>query len=214
MPFRIIPLVSGQFYHVYNRGVEKRLIFNNRRDYSRFIQTTKYYQLNGPKPKFSNFFKYQIFKPDLNKKIVNIVCYSLMPNHFHFLIKQLKDGGVSEFVSKLSNSYTKYFNIKNNRVGPLLQGPFKAVLIESEEQLIHVSRYIHLNPLVSHLVKGLDQHDWSSWREYTGNIQGFCSKEEILTFFKTSEYYRQFVLDHADYAERLESIKHKLLEEI
>lgn len=174
----------------------------------------RYYQLDGPKPKFSNFFKYQIFKPDLNKKIVDIICYCLMPNHFHLLLKQLKDGGISEFISKLTNSYTKFFNIKNNRVGPLLQGQFKAVLIESDEQLIHVSRYIHLNPLVSHLVKDLYQYEWSSWREYMGSIQEFCSKQDILAFFKSPEHYRKFVLDHADYAERLESIKHKLLEEV
>ena len=137
-----------------------------------------------------------------------------MPNHFHFLIKQLKDGGITEFVSKLSNSYTKYYNTKYNRVGPLLQGEFKAVLIESDDQLIHVSRYIHLNPIASFLVKDLKNYRWSSYPEFTGEIKdGFCAKEEILSFFKSPKDYEKFVLDQVDYAQKLELIKHQLLEE-
>ena len=149
MPSRTFPFVKGQYYHIYNRGVEKRTIFKNRFDHRRFIKTVLYYQLEGPKPKFSNFFNYQLFKPDFDKKIVDIVCYCLMPNHFHFLLKQLRDGGITEFVSKITNSYTKYFNTKDKRIGPLFQGEFKSVLVESDEHLMHISRYIHLNPLVS-----------------------------------------------------------------
>lgn len=213
MPARFIPFVNGQTYHVYNRGVEKRRIFENRRTHSRFLQTAQYYQLEGPKPKFSNFIKRKLFKPDPNKKIVEILSYCLMPNHFHFLIKQLKDGGVSEFISKLTNSYTKFYNIKFNRVGPLLQGQFKAVLIESDEQLVHVSRYIHLNPLVSYLVKDLDQYEWSSYKEYIGTRNnGICTKEDILDSFKTFQSYKLFVLDQASYATDLERMKHKLLD--
>lgn len=215
MPSRIFPFVNGQFYHIYNRGSEKRSIFTNRRDQHRFIQTLRYYQLEGPKPRFSNFFKYQIFKPDLNKKIVEIICFCLMPNHFHLLLKQLKEGGVTEFISKLSNSYTKYFNTKHKRIGPLLQGEFKAVLVESDEQFIHLSRYIHLNPLVSYLVKNLNLYEWSSYREYIDNkTDGICTKQDILSFFKSPDKYQQFVLDQADYGAKLELIKHKLIEEI
>src|SRR3972149_3368728 len=155
MPSRIFPFVNGHYYHIYNRGVEKRIIFEKNRDCSRLIKTTRYYQLIGPKPRLSKFLLGSIFKPDSTKKIVDIICYCLMPNHFHFLIKQLKEGGITEFVSKLSNSYTKFYNTKYSRVGPLLQGEFKAVLIENDEQLIHTSRYIHLNPVASFLVKEL-----------------------------------------------------------
>lgn len=216
MPSRIFPFVDGQFYHIYNRGTEKRPIFVNRRDQNRFLQSMLYYQLKGPKPRFSKSFKNPFFnKQDLNKKIIDIICYCLMPNHFHFLLKQLEEGGITEFLSKLSNSYTKYFNTKHRRVGPLLQGEFKAVLIESDEQLLHVSRYIHLNPLVSYIVKNLDLYEWSSYEEYTSSKNnGICAKEEILGFFKSSESYKQFVLDQADYGEKLEQIKHQLLEEV
>jgi len=213
MPSRIFPFVNGQFYHIYNRGTEKRTIFEKQWDYSRLIKTIKYYQLLGLKPKLSRFLMGSIFKPDTDKKIVDIICYCLMPNHFHFLIKQLKDGGITEFISKLSNSYTKYYNVKYNRVGPLLQGEFKAVLIESDAQLIHVSRYIHLNPIASFLVKDLNEYRWSSYKEYVENdTNGICNKEAVLSFFKSPKDYEKFVLDQVDYAQRLEIIKHQLLD--
>lgn len=214
MPLRIIPFVNDSIYHIYNRGNEKRPIFHTRRDYSRFIKAAQYYQLEGPKPKFSNFSKGGLFKPSLDKKIVAILCFCIMPNHFHFMVRQLKDGGVVEFIRKLSDSYTKYYNIKHERVGPLLQGRFKAVLVESDEQFIHLSRYIHLNPLVSFLIKDLKQYEWSSYNEYIKNSNGICSKEDILGFFKTSKKYEQFVLDQIDYGKQLELLKHKIIEEI
>lgn len=214
MPSRIFPFVNSHYYHVYNRGVEKRSIFENNWDKIRLLKTMQYYQLLGPKPKLSKFLVSQLFEPDLNQKIVDITCYCLMPNHFHFLLKQTKNGGITEFVSKLSNSYTKYYNVKHKRIGPLLQGEFKAVLIENDEQLLHVSRYIHLNPLVSLLVKDLKEYRWSSYKEFVQNdSRGICTKESILSFFKSPENYKQFVLDQADYAQKLKLIKYHLLGE-
>lgn len=214
MPSRIIPFVNEQIYHIYNRGVEKRSIFQGTRDYQRFLQAMQYYQTQGPKPKFSKFFQPKALKYKIGsgRKIVEIFASCLMPNHFHLLLKQTRDGGITEFISKLSNSYTKYYNTKYGRVGPLLQGEFKAVLVESDEQLLHLSRYIHLNPLSSFLVKNLDHYQWSSYTEYISGSQGICSKEEILGFFKTPKDYQQFVLDQADYAQKIESIKHKLID--
>lgn len=212
MPRRIIPFANDYFYHIYNRGVEKRSIFENNRDYSRLIKTIKYYQLEGPKPKLSKFLTSSAFKLEFNSKIVEIICYCLMPNHFHFLIKQLKDGGITEFISKLSNSYTKYYNTKHTRVGPLLQGEFKAVLVESGEQFIHLSRYIHLNPIASLMVKDLKDFRWSSYEEYISNSNGICSKEDIMGYFKSPKDYEQFVLDQISYAQSLERIKHAVID--
>jgi putative transposase len=211
MPSRIFPFVNGQYYHIYNRGIEKRRVFANRSNLNRFISSMIYYQLEGPKSKFSNYLKRKSLKYSENK-IVDILCYCLMPNHFHFLLKQLKDNGVSEFTSKLTNSYTRYFNTKNNRVGPLFQGEFKAVMVESDEQLLHLSRYIHLNPLVSYLVKELKQYEWSSYNEYKTNQPGICAKEDVLAFFKKPEKYQEFVHDQEDYALQLQFIKHHTLE--
>lgn len=215
MPYRTTPFVNEHFYHVYNRGVEKRSIFEKSWDYNRLIKTIRYYQFEGPKPKLSKFLAGHLLKPvDESKKIVDIISYCLMPNHFHFLVRQLRDGGITEFVSKLSNSYTKYYNTKHTRVGSLFQGQFKAVLIESDEQLLHVSRYIHLNPLVSNLTRDLNLYRWSSYSEYIDNNPGICNKEPIMSFFKSSGDYEKFIADHADYGLALEIIKHQLLEDV
>ncbi len=210
MPGRITPLITGEYYHVFNRGSDKRDLYIQPRDYTRFQQTFYYYQFSGPKTKFSQFTKSNLFKPILNEKLIEVLCFCLMPNHFHFLIKQLRENGISIFISQLSNSYTKYFNVKYNRIGPLLQGAFKAVRIKTDEQLVHVSRYIHLNPVVSGIVKLPEKYNWSSYSEYVNQNPIFCSTSEILKFFKSSEKYQKFVEDQIDYASKLEIIKHHI----
>lgn len=168
----------------------------------------------GPKPKFSNFAKFKLGTDffDNDKKVVEILCYCLMPNHFHFLVRQLKDGGISQFVSQVSNSYTKFFNTKYDRVGALLQGVFSAVLVETDGQLVHLSRYIHLNPLVSDLVKNLSTYKWSSYVEYVSGQGLLCSVSEILGYFASPAAYEKFVLDQAEYGQSLEWLKHKLID--
>lgn len=215
MPGRTTSLVTGQFYHIYNRGSEKRDIFTQPRDYSRFQKTFYYYHLFGPKPSFSKFAKsdLNLFKPDPNKKLVEMICYCLMPNHFHFLVKQLKDNGISTFMSQLSNSYTKYFNTKYKRIGALFQGSFKAVLVKTDEQLVHLSRYIHLNPVVSGLVKNLNSYKWNSYPEYISGAKVYCSSEEILNFYSSIKSYQEFVEAQIDYGTTLEILKHRVIEE-
>ena len=111
------------------------------------------------------------------------------------------------------HSYTKYRNVKYNRQGPVFQGIFKAVRIETDEQLVHVSRYIHLNPLVSLLVKDLKLYPWSSYLEYIGMRDNpAVKKDEILSFFKSPKDYEKFILDQADYGTRLELIKHTMID--
>lgn len=185
--------------------------FNMKWDYQRFLKTTLYYQLEGPKPRFS------IFDPrvtDLARKerIVDIICYCFMPNHFHLLLKQRRAGGITEFMAKLTNSYTKYFNMKNKRVGPLFQGEFKAVHIETDDQLIHLSRYIHLNPIINYVSKDLDSYQWSSYSEYIRESNGVCDKDIVLGQFNSIHNYKQFVLDQESYARELKFIKHQLLD--
>lgn len=212
MPYRTTPLISGEYYHIYNRGIAKQNIFATTRDYQRFTQTFFYYQIQNPKPKFSHRTS-SLYKIDPTKKIVDILCYCLMPNHFHLLVKQLQDGGISEFMRKFVHSYTKYWSTRRKRSGPLIQAMFKAVRIETDEQLLHVSRYIHLNPFVSSLVKDLNTHTWSSYLAYIGlEDNPTIAKEEILKFFKSSQAYEKFVLDQADYGKTIELIKHASLD--
>lgn len=215
MPGRATPLINDYLYHVFNRGSEKRNIFLQPRDYRRFLQTSSYYQFPGPKPKFSQFTKSKLnpFKSLAESRLVEIICYCLMPNHFHFLLRQRKENGISIFMSQISNSYTKYFNTKYNRIGALFQGVFKSVLVETDEQFIHLSRYIHLNPVVSDLVKKLEKYPWSSYHEYMQETKGLCFVGEILGHFRSRVEYRKFLEDQIEYGRSLELIKHQLIDE-
>lgn len=212
MPYRTTPLVNGSFYHIYNRGVAKLPIFEQKQDFKRFLATLSYYQIKGPKPRFSYLLRKKNIHLDKSKKIIEIVAYCLMPNHFHLLIKQTEEGGITEFVRKFSDSYTKYYNIKYNRVGPLFQGEFKSVLVQTDEQLIHLLRYIHLNPVVAGLTDNLISYSWSSHKEYLNNSEVLCNIQPILPYFKTQNSYEDFLLDQIDYGKQVELIKHQTFE--
>jgi REP element-mobilizing transposase RayT len=137
MPYRNGPIVAGQYYHVFNRTVESRLLFRSDANYRYFLR------------RISKILPLHPLK---------IICYCLMPNHFHFLLKTLKDDTVSGFISLLLNGYVKALNIQSGIKGPLFPSRFKHVLIESDAQLIHLMRYIHLNPVKASLVR--DPADW------------------------------------------------------
>lgn len=223
MPYRTIPLVKGEYYHVYNRGVAFQNVFRNKRDYERFLLCLHYYQFSTVPIRLSKFLQIQqaerevIFKKitaSSNDKIVDVVAYCLMPNHFHFLLKQNTEDGISRFLRLTVNSYARYFNTKYKRVGSLFQGMFKVVHVETDEQLLHLSRYIHLNPLVSYLVKEQDflAYPWSSLQEYTKGAAIISNPKPILENFSGNQDYRDFVLDQAGYGRELEKIKHLKLE--
>lgn len=214
MPYRIVPLTNGSYYHIYNRGVEKRIIFNDDHDYQRFLRVLYYYQFSGPKPPFSDHHRFKVKDYSSNPKIGEVHCYCLMPNHFHILIKQVGEGGITEFMRKILNSYTKYFNVKYRRVGPLFQGGFKAVLVDNDIHLMHLSRYIHLNPYVIKLCQNVEDYKYSSYPHYCGvTSDKLCVDETVLSNFKDKADYQKFVEGHADYAKDLEIMKHLLLEE-
>lgn len=201
----------GEFYHVYNRGVEKRTTFVNKRDYQRFWQTLDYYRFANLPIRFSLKDRPSLKKlPKDSKVLIEIVAFCLMPNHFHLILKEVEEGGITKFMSRVLNSYTKYFNTKHNRVGPLFQGSFKAKRIESDEQLSHLSRYIHLNPLIDYLTKDLILYKFSSYREFLNLDDGFCQKDYILSHFKNVTDYQQFVLDQEDYGRSIKLIERSI----
>lgn len=146
--------------------------------------------------------------------LVEIISYVLMPNHFHLLIRQTSDNGISTFIRRSINSYTRYLNTKRSRVGPLFQGAFKAVRVEDDEQLIHLSRYIHLNPLVSFVVKESEfrNYPWSSLPDYLKGQSNLIDVDMVLGHFSSPKSYEKFIFDQADYAKELEKIKHLKLE--
>lgn len=181
-----------------------------------------YYRFANCPVKFSHFKVLSVEEKEnilsrLNKeskRLVDIIAFCLMPNHVHFLLKQLFDNGISKFMAKITSGFSHYFNLRHERVGHLFQGNFGAVRIENEEQFIHVSRYIHLNPVSSYLIKieDIDNYEYSSFPEYIGRRKGFCNTKEILSYFKGMDDYKKFIYDYADYAKQLENIKHLTLE--
>jgi len=222
MPYRKIPIIQGEIYHVFNRSVAKQPIFLSKRDFNRAIECIKFYQHADLPFRFSHFNRLPKEQKDQTSEliknspeIIEILTYCLMPNHVHFLLKGLTESGIIKFMSNFQNSYAKYFNTKNERTGTLFQPMFKAVRIESDEQLIHVNRYIHLNPITAYLIKTtdeLEQYPWSSYPNYLGESITFINKELILNYFKNITAYKQFISDQVDYQRKLDSIKHLALE--
>lgn len=223
MPRRTVPLVSGEYYHVFNRSINKEPIFVKRRDSIRSMEALSYYRFVNPPVRLSYFLsssserRQEIMRSlEDAPRLIDIIAFVFMPNHFHLLLKQLVETGISKFLAQLQNSYTRYFTTKYDRGGHLFQGQFKSVRIEDEEQLLHVHRYIHLNPYTSFVVKSLDElekYPYSSFPEYLRDRPvGICNTEVILSHFSTTTSYKKFIFDQADYQRELDRIKHLVLE--
>lgn len=224
MPYRRTPFVPDEIYHVFNRSIARQTIFRRQEDYKRIIDVINYYRFDKLPLRFSHYKRLPIEQKELftekymlkGNTALKILAYCIMPNHFHFLIKPTTKNGVSDFMRNIQNSYSKFFNLKYERTGSLFQSMFKAVRIETDEQLLHVSRYIHLNPATSYIVSRdmLGDYPWSSLRDYIlgENHNMFVDGLEVLGHFKSRDKYREFVFDNLNYQRELENIKHLLLE--
>ncbi len=218
-----IPLVTNEFYHVFNRGAARQPIFLSPSDYRQAKLTIDYYRFAHPPIRLGRLKELSIQQRNdillqLHKEHdvqVDIISFVLMPNHFHFLLRQIKEKGISTFISKFTNSYTRFLNTKHDSVGPIVQGIFKSVHIETDEQLLHVSRYIHLNPLIGHVVTGKDflLYSQSSLPDFLQGNSNMVTLEPVLNQFKSPQAYKAFILDQVDYAKELHDIKHLMLEE-
>jgi len=205
------PFITDEIYHIYNRGVEKRNIFLDKTDHFRFINSLA--EFNDIYPALPSNVRYLIRNPSQitpdcleaklpnnREPLVKILAFCLMPNHYHLLIRQSRDDGISKFMHKLGTGYTNYFNQKNKRVGSLFQGPFKAILIEKEEHFRYLPLYIHLNPLdlitpewrekevknFNKAMEFLESYRWSSYLDYTGkdNFPSVINKEFLSSIFE------------------------------
>jgi len=226
MPSRKYPLITQGYYHVYNKGVDGRVTFCDKREYLQMMALLNYYRFDSLPLSFSHFSRLTKLQQDdimLNlekksEKKIMILSYCLMPTHFHLLLQQMRDGGISEFLACLLNSYTKYFNTRHDRPGHLFLGQFKASVIDSENTLMHVSRYIHLNPYTSYLVKTFEKlltYKWSSLPEYLSPnqvVNAICDKEDILSNFNVGDGYRQFLFDQKDYQRKLKILRELVFE--
>lgn len=201
--------LENSYYHIYNRGIEGREIFRDERDYKVFLHFLKRY-LTPPATDLSEIkprYKADIFDQ------LHLIAYCLMPNHFHLLVKQFSKNAIVSLMRALGNSYVYYFNKRDQRTGPLFEGRYKATIIETEPYLLHLTRYIHLNPLLedgprtrTDLVR-LVEYPYSSYGDYLGRRQtNWVHPEEILSFFKTAQRtslkdilsYQSFVEDYKE----------------
>jgi len=161
---------AGGYYHVYNRGNRQENIFLEEADYIGYLERLRKYK---------------------KEHKISIICYCLMPNHIHLLVRQNSKAPVYKFILPLHTSYSMYFNRKYDKVGHLFQGRFKQKPVIDNEYLSYLSSYIHLNPFIDGLVKKLEDYQWSSYPDYTGLRQGtLCDKKPILDDQSLDEYRR------------------------
>lgn len=207
MATRKTSFANGELYHIYNRGVDKRIIFTDGHDIRRFLKSMIEFNTVEPVGSlYENSFR-QLggFTAKLPEKLVNIIAYCLNQNHYHLILEQRVDGGISEFMKRIGG-YTWYFNNKYKRSGSLFQGVFKDVHIDSNEYLLHVSAYVNLNDRV-HQLGGETaklKESLSSWKEYTDEgVKRICEKDIVLEQFGNIDEYKEFALSS------LESIKQK-----
>lgn len=181
MPVRKTVFNNNCYYHIYNRGVEKRIIFQDNEDYKTFMEILIWYlvpdERKYPKKIFSRMPKVKV------SNSISLLCYCLIPNHFHLLIEQKRDNGIVALMQALGTTYSMYFNRKNKRVGSLFQGRFKAKIVETDKYLLWLSKYIHLNP--EEIYRGsLENYQYSSYRFYLhGRPKSFINTKTILDYF-------------------------------
>lgn len=194
--------IAGGYYHIYNRGVEKRNIFLDDRDYKTFLYFLKQY-LSQPELEFKKFKRRSLAEE------IKLLAYCLMPNHFHLLLRQESERGITKLMRAICTNYAMYFNKRYNREGSLFQGIYKAVLIKNDDYLLHLSRYIHLNPfdLEKRDFNKLIDYPYSSYGDYLGQRKtNWLDTEEILNYFGSARRkelrdifsYQSFVKDYKE----------------
>lgn len=220
--YRNTILANDAFYHVFNRTVAGEPAFIQAKDVRRALDLLNFYRYEQDL-RFSFFDRLTdelkgIYLEKLSHQspLVDICAYSLMPNHFHLLIKQRGDEGVRLFLSNFQNSFAKYFNVKNKRFGTLFQRPFKAKYIQTDGELLHLSRYIHLNPITSYMMEfqQLKVSNLTSFSSYLKINKGesFVNTEFLIKIAGSSDKYEKFVANQVDFQRRLAKIKHMILE--
>jgi REP element-mobilizing transposase RayT len=173
MPYRKTKFQAGQVYHLYNRGVNRQPIFFCAENWGFMLRLFRRH-----------------FRPDL----IDILAYCLMPNHYHLMVRLKVDDFGKQVMQPWGVSYTKAVNKQQGRVGPIFQGPFQAVHVARDEQMMHLSRYIHRNPVEAGLVTTPQAWSFSSYKDYIGLREGTLPQpDDVLALFPSREAYRQFV---------------------
>lgn len=212
MPIRKLQFVTNNYYHLFNSGLDDRVTFPSPAHYLNFIEALWYYQFIKPPYKLN---LYQKLKPNAKaeaannlkshyQRHVNIVAYLLMPNHYHLVIQPLPLGNPSRYLANTQISYTRYHNQSVGRTGPLFGRQFRAVEITNPNDLIPLSRYLHLKPLTHNIVRSLsdiEAYSYSSYSEYTftkPDFMRFCHTQPVTNHFPNPNDYRAYCSNLGD----------------
>lgn len=197
MAMRKIPFVGNEYYHIYNRGVDKRDMLLDSYDLDRFMKSMREFNVVRPIGSiYENRDRKRESKASIIQEVsplVKFVVYGINPNHFHFILEQTEERGIEKFMHRLGTGFSKYFNAKYQRSGSLFQGKFKAIHIDSNEYLLHLSAYINLNDRAHNRGSKASMLCKTSWDEYLGKgSDELCDKNIILGQFKNASGYRKF----------------------
>jgi len=205
---------SGDIYHICNKSISNYHIFRNNTLADHFKTTLVYYNTSADKIPLSKALKKEFTIPHIMNRgedsIVFVLGFCIMPDHYHLLIKVNKEYSVSQYINNVQNSYSHYYNKINKRRGPLWQNRFRAICIEDNSTLLHVLRYIHLNPTTAKLVDLPEKWSYSSYKDYMSDTGILKLNKEIS--INSIEYLRKFTEDQIDYQQTIKGIRRKLLE--
>lgn len=215
-------LANNEYYHIFTRSIAKYIVFNDHAEFRRMFELISLHRFANFNYRYSQFSELDALTQqkitrelkNKNNVLVEVAAYCLMPTHIHLLLKQISNNGITKYMGRVLNSYSKYFNTKHQRTGPLWASNFKNVLVSDDEQLLHLTRYIHLNPISAEIVKKLDEWQYSSFKEYTITYNGqnnLCSYKDIFNL--NPEEYSKFVQDRKDYQRELSLIKNLLIDD-
>ncbi|MBI3620225.1 transposase [Candidatus Roizmanbacteria bacterium] len=220
MPSRKITFANGRIYHIYNKTLEKKHLFDNQKLGYLFLDLISYYRSTKATLRYLRLKELNNYLAVVKRKDcsdpkfyrVDLMAYCLMPTHYHLLLKQTAENGAMRFMADIINSFTRYVNIATERKGPIFLTQFKASYIRAEDELKHVSRYIHLNPYSGGLVRNysdLLDYQFSSLKEYVKlTAEPLSATSEVLSLFQADRTrYKRFVLSNAEYQKRLERAK-------
>lgn len=223
MPKRKERIVPGELYHIYNKSAGSEQLFLDEFHLKQALNRIRYYKFEVDK-KYVQYCQYKgdilvdtFIKNNSDQKIplIDIYAYAIMPNHFHFIIKELKVGGLRFFISNFQKSYARFYNARNKRIGVVFQGRFKIKRITNTEHFIHVVRYIHLNPVTSYMFNFIElpKSTLTSYKEYLGlSNYKIVNTDFVLRNFASIDEFKKFHENQVDYQKRLSLIKKLLIE--
>ena len=190
MARRTIPFLPNNYYHIYNRGANKARIFCDHKDYLCLLS---------------------LLRLHLQEFAITVIACCLMSNHFHLILRQNGQPKISDFMQAVFHKYSMTFNQIHNHSGTLFEGPFRAILIDKNEYLLHLCRYIHRNPQEAGIVKRAEEWPYSNYPEFLGKRKGTLSDSEFVKMnFGSTEAYEDFVMNYVPPEKTQRELRHYL----